>query len=161
VFHRTGAGAYFMEAILDVCKDFRKREAARPVIVAFVIDRGPEFSSAIHQQVEDALKAVGASLWTIVLQEGPQSLGSTEMRERAIVIGDVTRDSGGDNKTVLSRQALESAFLSRVALLTSRYDVVYGRPESLIPPTKLEVTVSRKDTRVSAPRWLTTKPATK
>lgn len=161
LFHRTGAGAYFMEAILDVCKDFRKREAARPVIVAFVIDRGPEFSSAIHQQVEDALKAVGASLWTIVLQEGPQSLGSTEMRERAIVIGDVTRDSGGDNKTVLSRQALESAFLSRVALLTSRYDVVYGRPESLIPPTKLEVTVSRKDTRVSAPRWLTTKPTTK
>jgi von Willebrand factor type A domain-containing protein len=154
LFHRTGAGAYFMEAVQEACKDLRKREAARPVIVAFVVDRGPEFSSAIHQQVEDALKAVGASLWTVVLQEGPQTLGSTEMRERAIVIGDVTRDSGGDNKTVLSRQALENGFLSRAAILNSRYDVSYGRPESLVPPTKMEVDVTRKDVRVLAPRWI-------
>jgi hypothetical protein len=154
LFHRTGAGSYFMEAIQEACKDLRKREAQRPVIVAFVVERGPEFSSAIHQAVEDSLKAVGASLWTVVLQEGAQSLGTPELRERAIVIGDVTRDSGGDNKTVLSSQALESAFLSRAAILTSRYDVVYGRPESLIPPTKREVDVKRSDVRVLASRWV-------
>ena len=66
-----------------------------------------------------------------------------------------TRDSGGDNKTVLSSQALESAFLSRAAILNSRYDVVYGRPESLIPPTKMEIDVKRQEVRVMAPRWVT------
>ena len=155
LFHRTGAGSYFMEAVQEACRDLRKREAQRPVIVAFVVERGPEFSSSVHQAVAESLKAVGASLWTIVLQEGAQSLGTPELRERAIVLGDVTRDSGGENKTLLSSQALESAFLARAAILTSRYDVVYGRPEALIPPTKMEVDVKRQDVRVMAPRWVT------
>ena len=154
LFHRTGAGSYFLEAVQDAARDIRKREAQRPVIVAFVVERGPEFSSTINKAVAEALKTVNASLWTIVLQEGAQNVDTPELRERAIVLGDVTRDSGGDNKTVLSRQALESAFLSRAALLLSRYDVVYGRPDSLIPPTKVEVEVKRKDVRVMAPRWV-------
>lgn len=154
LFHRTGAGSYFLEAVQDAARDIRKREAQRPVIVAFLVERGPEFSSTINQAVAESLKAVNASLWTIVLQEGAQNVGTPELRERAIVLGDVTRDSGGDNKTVLSRQAIESAFLSRAALLLSRYDVVYGRPDSLIPPTKVEVEVKRKDVRVMAPRWV-------
>jgi von Willebrand factor type A domain len=153
LFHRTGSGSYFMEAVQEAARDLRKREAQRPVIIAFVVERGPEFSSAINKSVAEALKTVNASLWTVVLQEGAQNLGTPELRERAIVIGDVTRDSGGDNKTVLGRQALESAFLSRAAILNSRYDVVYGRPDSLIPPSKIEVEVKRKDVRVLAPRW--------
>src|SRR5262245_23782251 len=44
-FSRTGAGAYFLEAILDVCKDLKKQEAARPIIVAYVTEDGPEFSN--------------------------------------------------------------------------------------------------------------------
>ena len=67
------------------------------------------------------------------------------------------RNDGGENKTVLSSQALESAFLARAAILTSRYDVVYGRPEALIPPTKMEIDVKRPDVRVMAPRWVATK----
>lgn len=155
LFQRTGSGSYFLEAIQEVTRDLRKREAPRPVIVAFVVERGVEFSSTIHKSVAESLKAVGASLWTIVLQEGAQNVGTPELRERAIVLGDVTRDSGGDNKTVLSRQAIESAFLNRAAVLTSRYDVVYGRPDALIPPSKLDVEVKRKDVRVLAPRWVT------
>ncbi len=154
LFHRTGAGSYFLEALQETAKDLKKREAPRPVIVAFLVERGPEFSSTVHQAVADSLKGVGASLWTVVLQEGAQSLATSEQRERALVLGDVTKESGGDNKTILSRQAIESAFASRVALLTSRYDVVYGRPDSLIPPTKIEVDVKRKDVRVQAPRWV-------
>jgi hypothetical protein len=153
LFHRTGAGSYFLEAIQESSRDLRKREAPRPVIVAFVSESGPEFSSVVHQAVEEALKAVNASLWTVVLQEGAQSIVAPERRERAIVLGDVTRDSGGDNKVVLSKQGLESAFLNRAALLTSRYDVVYARPDALIPPSKIEVETTRKDLRVLAPRW--------
>ena len=56
----------------------------------------------MHSQVADALKSAGASLWVVVLQIGGQPMNTSEARERAAVIGDVTTDSGGMSKVVLS-----------------------------------------------------------
>ena len=67
-------------------------------------------------------------------------MNSTEARERAAVLGDVTRDSGGMNKVVLSAQGIEQAFNTVAALISSRYLVTYGRPDAMVPPDKLEVT---------------------
>ena len=74
-------------------------------------------------------------------------------RERASVLGDVTRDSGGMNKVVLSAQGVEQGFNTVTALLTSRYLVTYGRPDSLVPPDKIEVTSRRKEVRILAAKW--------
>lgn len=153
IFPVTGSGAYFLQAITDATKDLKKRDAPSPVIVAFVSEGGPEFSSELNTQVRDALKSVGASLWVVTLQQGQAATGSSAARERAAVLGDVTRDSGGMNKVVLSSQGIESAFNSLTALLTSRYLVTYGRPESMIPPEKIEVTSKRSDVRVRASKW--------
>jgi von Willebrand factor type A domain len=153
IFSRPGSGAYLMDAILGACRDLKKGGAARPVVVAFVDEDGAEFSSATHQMVADALRETGASLWTVVLAGTSQSFDSNEARERAQVLGTTTADSGGYSRTVLARQGLESAFQSMAALIGAQYDVVYGRPESLIPPKRLEVTVSRRDLHVLAPHW--------
>jgi hypothetical protein len=153
LFSRTGAGAYFLEAIIEVCQRLKKRESARPVIVAFVNEGGPEFSNLTNDRIREALQGVGASLWAVTLDDNAPDQLSREARERAIVLGDVTRISGGLNKPILTRQAIESAFKTIATLLTSQYDITYGRPESLIPPTRLEVTARRKDVRILAPRW--------
>lgn len=153
LFSRTGAGAYFLEAIVETCQRLKKREARRPVIVAFVVEEGPEFSNLTHDRIQQALQEAGASLWAITMDSPAQNQLSREARERAIVLGDVTVQSGGMNKPLLTRQAIDGAFSSVAALLTSQYDVVYGRPESLIPPTRLEVTARRKDVHLLAPRW--------
>jgi len=153
LFPVTGSGAYFLQAITDIAKDLKKREAASPVIFAFVSESGPEFSSELHRQVADALRTSGASLWVVTLQRGPVAMDAAAARERASVLGDVTRDSGGMNKVVLSAQGIELGFNTVTALLTSRYLVTYGRPESLIPPDKIEVTSRRKDLRILAPKW--------
>jgi len=153
LFPVTGSGAYFLQAITDIAKDLKKREAASPVILAFVSESGPEFSSELHRQVADALRTSGASLWVVTLQRGAVAMDVAAARERASVLGDVTRDSGGTNKVVLSAQAIEQGFNTVMALLTSRYLVTYGRPDSLVPPDKVEVTSRRKDVRILAPKW--------
>jgi hypothetical protein len=153
IFPITNSGAYFLQAITDVTRDLRKREAASPVIVAFVSEAGPEFSSELHQQVADALRGAGASLWAITLQQGGLSPTAPAIRERSALLGDVVANSGGFNKVVLSGQGIESAFRTVTTLLTSRYLVTYGRPESLIPPDRIEVTSNRRDVRVRASRW--------
>ena len=153
LFPVTGSGAYFLQAITDITKDLKKREAASPVIFAFVSESGPEFSSELHRQVADALRSAGASLWVVTLQRGAVAMEAAAARERASVLGDVTRDSGGMNKVVLSAQGIELGFNAVTALLTSRYLVTYGRPESMVPPDKIEVTSRRKDVQIIAAKW--------
>ena len=80
-------------------------------------------------------------------------MGSSEARERALVLGDVTSWSGGTNTVILTPQALDGAFNSVAAQLTGRYLVTYGRPDSLVPPDRLEVEVKRRDVKVRATRW--------
>lgn len=153
IFAVPGSGAYFLQAITDACKDLKKRGAASPVIVAFVSEGGPEFSNDTHQQVSDALRGAGASLWVIVLQATIQPDRSPEEHERAVVMGDGTTETGGMQRTVMSNQSLEPAFDGVASLLLSRYLVVYGRPEQTIPPEIVEVTSKKPDVRLTSSRW--------
>jgi hypothetical protein len=54
---------------------------------------------------------------------------------------------------LLDRIAIEPRFQQLATRLTSQYAVIYGRPESMIPPTKLAVAVKRPGARVLAPQW--------
>ena len=45
--------------------------------------------------------------------------------------------------TLLAETAVEQALLKLARELSSQYKVVYGRPESLIPPEKIEVASAR------------------
>jgi hypothetical protein len=153
LFPRSGAGAYLLDALQDTTEQLRHMSAERPLIVAFVIDAGPEMSAALHDQVADDLKAAHASLWTVELQNGEAPL-SPEARERALVIGDVARTSGGINATILGKQGLDEAFGRILQAIGGRYDVRYARPDSLIPPTRLTVDVRDRALHVVAPQWI-------
>jgi hypothetical protein len=153
LFPVTGSGAYFLEAIGEAVAELRKRSAERPVIVAFVSEGGPEFSSQLETQITEGLKSIGASLWVVTLQVDGQSLNSTAARERARVLADTTTRSGGTNDVILTAQALETALGRIASAITSRYAVTYGRPEALIPPDSIDVEVRRPDVRVRATRW--------
>ena len=61
-------------------------------------------------------------------------MGSTEERERALSIDQGSRETGGQHVTLLAETAIEQALLKLARELSSQYKVVYGRPESLIPP---------------------------
>lgn len=154
IFARPGAGATFLEAIVETCRDLRTRKAERPVIVAFVAEAGPEFSEHTDRRIADVLRDAGAALWTVTLESRAGPGTSDSNRQRSMVIGDVVRRSGGWNKPILTRQSLDPAFQAVAKAIASRYDVTYGRLESLIPPTKLEVSVRQGSPRVLAPAWV-------
>jgi len=149
----SGSGAFALEAIGEASAALKKREAKRPVIVVFVRESSPEFSQQQYQQIEDVLKASHAALWALVLQTGPAGNGSDEQRNRNVVMGDVTTHTGGTREILLDRMGIGSQFQRLAERLTSQYAVIYGRPESLIPPTKIEVTTKRPGARVLSSRW--------
>lgn len=153
IFAVGGSGAYFLQSVMDACKDLKKRGAASPVIVAFIAESGPEFSSEQNKQIAAALKDAGASLWAVVLHNAINPDRTPEEHERAVVLGDVTKASGGETRNVLSTQGLDPAFDAIGSLLASRYLVIYGRPDSTIPPESIEVTSKRANVRMTATRW--------
>ena len=153
LFHRDGTGAYLLQAIVETSGDLAKAGATGAAIVVFVVESGPEFSQDDRMRVATALKRAGASLWVVVLQSRSGGLGSPEDRERAAVIGDGTIESGGLNLPVLSAQAIPQAFAKVQTYFASRLRITYGRPDTLVPPERLEIAARREDLRVLTPRW--------
>ena len=150
---RPGSGATLLEAIDESADALVRRKAARPVIVAFVNEAGPEFSTLRHEHVAAALQEANASLWTIVLTQPGGGGSSDAERERDQVLGDVTRQSGGRNEQILAAQNLPGAFNRLAAQLASRWEITYGRPDTLLPPSALEVDTRDPSRQVLAPRW--------
>jgi hypothetical protein len=149
IFARSGAGAYMLEAISSVSKGLERRKAARPVIVAVVIDQGVEFSSDYYQPVLDALDRSGATLHVLAIGS-PSSSQEDAMRNRNIVIAEGTSKSGGRRDQVLAESAITDKLIQVADELLNQYVVSYSRPETLIPPKALEVGVDRPGLTVRA-----------
>jgi len=150
---RPGSGTTLLEAIDESTRALERRKAARPVIVAFINEGGPEFGNLRHTNIATALQRANASLWTIVLTQRGGGGSSDAERERDMVLGDVTRQSGGRNQQILASQNIPGAFEKLAAQLLSRWDITYGRPDTLIPPSTLEIQARDTSLQVLAPRW--------
>src|SRR5438309_1816344 len=84
------AGAPLLQGIIEVCTGFKKREAARPVIVA-VTTEGPELSDRYYDLALEPLLASGAAFHAIVL--GPPRGGTSDAaRDRGMVLDRGTRE---------------------------------------------------------------------
>jgi VWFA-related protein len=148
IFPRSASGAYLLDGILDVSQGLQKRKAERPVIVAVTME-GVEFSNLQYETVLKALDASGATLH--VLSVGmPSSSIADEMRNLNAVVAEGTRRTGGRRDQVMAASGLAEALPKVADELLKQYVVTYGRPEKLIPPEKLQVTVSRPDVTVRA-----------
>ncbi|HUR21507.1 MAG TPA: hypothetical protein VMZ90_11900 [Vicinamibacterales bacterium] len=153
MFSSSEDGAYFIDAIMDAAASLKKRKAARPVIVAYVDENGPEFSNRRHDVTFNALAAARASLWVVARQGFSTSTATPENRERAMIIGDVTTRSGGRSSMVFDGTALKSRLTDLATQLLSQMVVTYGRTDTLVPPDKLEIRAVNPDLRLVAPRW--------
>jgi len=141
IFARPGSGAYMLDAIREVSQGFAKRKAERPVIVAVYLE-GVEFSNLQYDTVLKDLEASGATLH--VLSVGmPSSSLSDEMRNLNMVIAEGTKRTGGRRDQVMAVSGLAEALPEVADELLHQYVVTYGRPDTLIPPEKIQVTVTR------------------
>jgi VWFA-related protein len=142
VYSHEQSGAYLLDGVIEASKGFKKREAQRPVIVS-IATRGPELSNRYHDQVETALKEVGASFHIVMIGPPPTDIISNEGRERAITFDMTTADTGGRYDNVLAASAVPDRLKQVADELTHQYLVTYARPDSLIPPEKITITAKR------------------
>jgi hypothetical protein len=87
------------------------------------------------------MQQAGVSLHAIVV--GILDFASVEDRERSLLLDQGTRETGGQFATLLTESALVPGLQKLARQLSSQYKVVYGRPDSLVPPDKTEVSSSR------------------
>ena len=148
LFARPGAGAYLLEGIQEVTRGLEKREPERPVIVAMTTE-GVEFSNLQHEQVVKPLEASGAAFHVLAIGM-PSANMADEMRNRAIVLAEGTERTGGRRDQLLAESSIVEALPRLADELLNQYVVTYGRPEMLIPPEKVQVSVSRPGVTVRA-----------
>jgi Ca-activated chloride channel family protein len=151
VFAQSGSGAYLLDAVVEVSRGLLKRGATRSAIVVITAE-GPEFSERYHQAVLDELYATDAALHAFVLARPGASFLERAAREREITLAEGARVTGGRRENLLTSMALGTTLRELAAQLKNQYGVVYARPESLVPPHTVKVSVNRPGVTVRARR---------
>lgn len=142
IFPRAGAGGDLLDAIVEVSKGLEKRKAKRPVIAVLMMDGSVEFSNRYYEQVLKELDKGGAALHVVALGS-PNTNLSDELRNRNQVVAEGTERTGGRRDNVIALTAAAPKMKQLADELLNQYVVTYVRPETLIPPEKIEVTVTK------------------
>ncbi|HTI42502.1 MAG TPA: VWA domain-containing protein [Vicinamibacterales bacterium] len=138
---RTRAGTTLMDALFEVSRGLERRETPRAVIIPIITDGG-DFPNRQYEQVMPEVKQAGAAIHAIAVGNF-SSTDHDELRNRARILSEGTRTTGGQRVSLLSEISVQQALDRLARELSSQYKVVYSRPESLIPPDKLEVSARR------------------
>jgi Ca-activated chloride channel homolog len=140
VFATQGSGSTLLQAVDDTCKALKKRDFERGVIVA-VTAGGPEFSERDYQQFFPVLRDAGVAVHVMSFDITPPNMSNAGQRNREQFIDALTRATGGNRFSLLSSMALDGAMATLADQIANQYRVTYFRPERLIQPQKVEVTV--------------------
>jgi hypothetical protein len=142
VFAMPGSGATLLDAIVETSKGLQKREEDRVAMIVLTTEN-VEFSTRHYNDVLEELKKGGAMLHAVVLTTPAGTSLDEAARNRAFVLDHGPRTSGGTRVDVLASQAFEGKLKELAAILKSQHRVVYARPQTLIPPEKLEITSAK------------------
>jgi VWFA-related protein len=140
VFPIAGSGSYLLQAVEETCDRLAKLDFERAVIVA-ITDGGSEFSDQDYQQAVSAVRASGATFDAIVFNIATPNLADFGQRNREMFLDAATNATGGTRALLLSSMAIDDALTHLADELANQYRITYGRPESIIPPKKIEVSV--------------------
>jgi len=143
VWEEPQSGYYLLNGLIEVSQGIKKREAARPVIVAIAAE-GAELSSRHPDQVLTPLRESGATLHVISLGTPPSGV-SDDVQYLNRVVDEGSRTTGGTHTQLLTSTALANKLQQLANVLTHSYRVVYAHPDSLIPPQRVTVAARRSD----------------
>src|SRR6187549_2139741 len=141
LFSMPGSGMTLLDGIVETTQGLARRETPRAVIVPVITD-GQEFTNRYSNDVVAALDRVDAALHIVGMG---QFVYNEEhgIRERSFLLSNGPAKSGGQQITLLSPHGLDPAMQRLARELSSQYKVIYGRPQSLIPPERTEVSSAK------------------
>ena len=142
VFATPDSGATLLDAIVETGRGLQRREEDRAAMVILTTEN-IEFSTRHRQDVLDAFKRSGAQMHVVIQNTPAGSALDDPARNRASVLDEGPKGSGGTRSDVLTSQAFEGKLLELAAILKGQHRVEYGRPETLIPPEKVEVSSAK------------------
>jgi len=146
------AGNYVLDGIAEASEGLAKRPQARSVMVV-VTGQGPELSYRHYTDALRPLRESGAALHAITVTasniEGAMhtvehgnpgdsgaGLGGAG---RDIVLGRMTKETGGRYEEVLTMNALSAKLQQLANEISNQYRVTFARPDRLIPPKNTEI----------------------
>jgi VWFA-related protein len=146
------AGNYVLDGIAEAAEGLSKRTLARSVMVV-VTGQGPELSYRHYTDALRPLRESGAALHAIMVTasniEGAlhavehgnpgDSGGGIGGVGRDIVLGRMTKETGGRYEEVLTMNALSAKLQQLSSEISSQYRVTFARPQRLIPPKSTEI----------------------
>ena len=141
LFAMSQSGMTLLDAIIETSQGLGRRETPRAVIVPVITD-GIEFTNRYSTDVVASLERVDAALHIVGIGQFPYS-EEHGIRERSFLLSNGPAKSGGQQITLLSPHGLDQALQRLARELSSQYKVIYGRPQSLIPPERTEVTSAK------------------
>ncbi len=154
VFPQSGQAAYMLDAMYEVSEGFTRRNVGRPVMVVLTSE-GLDYSNRRSREVLERIDESGATVYTLSVGARRVAFGQPangfggafddrqRQFERDLVLAQGTADTGGRHRDLLASSALERAMQELVAELRNRYLVTYARPDALIPPEQVRVSVGR------------------
>jgi VWFA-related protein len=143
LFAMAGSGMTLLDAVYETARGLERRETPRAAIVAVFTD-GIEFTNRYSKDVTAEARQAEASVHLLAIGQFLHNDSDQGIRERSFLLDEAPRATGGQHVMLLTPIGVPDA-MDRVAReLANQYKVVYGRPESLIPPEKIEVSSSRE-----------------
>lgn len=142
VFAMPGSGATLLDAIVEVSRGLQRREEDRAAMVILTTEN-VEFSERHYREVLEALTRGGAQMHVVILNTPAGSSLDDPARNRASVLDRGPRESGGTRTDVLTSQSFEGRLQELAAILKNQHRVVYARPQTLIPPEKIEISSAK------------------
>jgi hypothetical protein len=143
IFAQPGSGMVFQDTVTQTVSGLAKRANPRRAAVV-VTGEGTDFSNTPYQKTLDVLRTSGTAFHVVRLtNRSGAAIRDNNARDRALVIDEGPKVSGGRTHDVLSSMGYADA-LARVAEdLGNTYKVVFARPGALVPPKDFEVSVTR------------------
>jgi VWFA-related protein len=155
----TPDGGQLLEGISEAAREFKQREARRPVIVALTVP-GEEHSTILAHQVLDQLRQSSASLHVISVASSALRSTAQVQRPRDLlgenlnlheVLGDGPKQSGGRHDEIVASAGLVSGLHTLAEQLINQYYVVYTLPQGVKPHEKISVSLKRRGLTLRAP----------
>ena len=141
VWPQRQSGMTLLDAIVETSRGLERRETTRAAFVA-IVTNGVEYSKWFSPEVVEAMKRASVSLHAITIG-GADDLSTEEGRERARVLNSAAPATGGQRIVILADTGINPALQKVARQRSAQYKVVYGRPESFLPPEKIEVNAAR------------------
>jgi VWFA-related protein len=142
LFAMSGSGMTLLDAVYETARGLERRETPRAAIVAVFTD-GIEYTNRYAKDVAAEARKAEASVHLVGIGRFLHNDSDQGIRERSFLLDEGPRATGGHYDMVLSEIGVPDAMDKIARELANQYKVVYGRPESLIPPEKIEVSSAR------------------